>query len=76
MMGSMAAFGALTLKGLRGCAGVPKAGEDEGRTDEEGGGACLWRNIGAGVLSILERLEKGSDHVHTSTKAVEISPSW
>ena len=47
MMGRIAALGALTLKGFSGWAGVPKAGDDEGRADD--GGCCCFRNSGAGV---------------------------
>ena len=51
MIGSIAALGALTLKGLSGWTGVPNAGEDDGRA-EEGMWFCL-RNMGAGVLSMV-----------------------
>lgn len=53
----MAALGALTAKGLRGWAGVPKAGDEEGMADEGGiAGFCL-RKRGAGVLSMLAALQ-------------------
>lgn len=51
MMGRIAALGALTAKGLRGWAGVPKAGEEEGMAED--GGCWFLRNMGAGVLSIM-----------------------
>ena len=54
MMGRMAAFGALTAKGLRGWTGVPKAGEDEGiAADEDGMRGRCRRKMGAGVWSIV-----------------------
>ena len=52
MMGRMAALDGLTLKGLGGCTGVPKAGEEEGSAEDGIGGLCL-RKMGAGVLSIV-----------------------
>lgn len=53
MMGRTAAFGALTAKGLRGWAGVPKAGEDEGIAEEGGAAGRCLRKIGAGVRSMI-----------------------
>lgn len=73
MMGRIAAFGALTLKGLSGCAGVPKAGDDEGMADEGGPGGCCFRKMGAGVLSILAMLMKQVRHHQTRQKILILS---
>jgi hypothetical protein len=51
MIGRIAAFGALMLKGFRGWTGVPKAGEDEGMAED--GIALCFRKIGAGVRSMM-----------------------
>jgi hypothetical protein len=52
IIGNIAALAALTAKGLRGWTGVPKAGEEEGIA-EDGGTAPRFRNMGAGVLSMM-----------------------
>lgn len=54
MIGRIAAFGALMLKGLRGWMGVPKAGEEDGRAEE--GIGLFFRKMGAGVRSMIAAL--------------------
>ena len=61
IIGRMAAFGALTAKGFGGWTGVPKAGEEDG-IEEDGMGLCFRRNMGAGVLSIVNVLSLSTRH--------------
>lgn len=53
IIGNIAALGALTANGLRGWTGVPKAGEEEGIAEDGGAGPRCFRNMGAGVLSMI-----------------------
>ena len=53
MIGSIAALGALTANGFSGWMGVPQAGEEDGIADDGGTAPRCFRNIGAGVLSMI-----------------------
>lgn len=50
MMGRIACFeGAETLKGFKGCTGVPNAGEEEGIAEERGAGVFAPKMLAMGI---------------------------
>jgi hypothetical protein len=53
MIGNIAALGALTANGFSGWMGVPKAGDEDGIAEDGGTAPRCFRNIGAGVLSMI-----------------------